>query len=139
MNRDEKIREMREGGFNCAQSVLVALSDLTGLDEETALSISGCFGGGLRSGALCGAVSGAAMALGMAFPHSRAGDEESKKYAGIIASRLTAQFRNQHGDTDCSELLKRTAPKRLCDEYIKSAVEIAVQIFNEEKQSKGES
>ena len=42
--------EYHEKGFNCAQSVLCACGAYTGLDEKTALAVSGGFGGGLRCG-----------------------------------------------------------------------------------------
>ena len=51
-------------GYNCAQSVLLAFGDVTGLDENTAAMLSSSFGGGLgRMREVCGAVSGAAMVL----------------------------------------------------------------------------
>ena len=48
-------------GYNCAQSVFIAFSDLTGMNIETAAKISSGFGGGMGglreiSGAFSGIV-----------------------------------------------------------------------------------
>ena len=51
-----------ENGYNCAQAVLLAFSDLTGLEERTALSLASSFGGGMgRLREVCGAVSGMSL------------------------------------------------------------------------------
>ena len=57
--------------FNCAQSVLLAFGDKTGLDEKTARAIAGGMGGGVGGckEEICGALSGAVLALGMLLPH----------------------------------------------------------------------
>ena len=34
-------------GYNCAQAVLLAFSDVTGLDKETTLRITSGYGGGI--------------------------------------------------------------------------------------------
>ena len=55
-------------GMNCCQAVLLAFSDLTGLDEATALKMAAPFGGGVgRMREVCGTVSGMCMVLGMLF------------------------------------------------------------------------
>ena len=41
-------------GYNCAQSVLAALQEETGLDENTAKRVAAGFGGGVRCGEICG-------------------------------------------------------------------------------------
>ena len=53
--------ELFREGYNCAQAVLIAFCDLTGLEKETAAKTAVSFGGGLgRMREVCGAVSGAA-------------------------------------------------------------------------------
>ena len=78
MSVQEESLRLHACGYNCAQSVLAALGSYTGLDEKTALSISGGFGGGVRCGEICGAASGAVMALGLAFPYANGEDAEAK-------------------------------------------------------------
>ena len=55
-------------GCNCAQAVLLAFSDLTKLDPDTARRIASGFGGGMaRMREVCGAVSGMFMAAGLLY------------------------------------------------------------------------
>ena len=53
------------GGYNCAQAVAVAFSDVTGLDEKFSAKIASSFGGGMgRMREVCGAVSGMLLVAG---------------------------------------------------------------------------
>lgn len=47
MTHKEKARENFLKGYNCAQAVFVAFSDVTDLSEEKAFLISSSFGGGM--------------------------------------------------------------------------------------------
>ena len=64
MTYGEKAKELKDT-LNCAQSVVVALDELTGLDEKTSKALSTGMGGGLRCGEACGAYCGAVLAIGM--------------------------------------------------------------------------
>lgn len=64
MTYGEKARELKDT-LNCGQSVVVALDELTGLDESTAKALSTGLGGGLRCGEACGAYCGAVLAIGL--------------------------------------------------------------------------
>ena len=64
MDIGQRALDYHKNGYNCAQSVFAACCEYTGMDEKTALAISAGFGGGARSGELCGAVTGAIMAEG---------------------------------------------------------------------------
>lgn len=58
--------ELFSSGYNCAQATLAALAPQFGMEEGAALKLSAAFGGGIaRTGGLCGALSGALMALGL--------------------------------------------------------------------------
>lgn len=75
MSRKEEALRLFESGFNCNQAVLTAFSGELGIDKETALKIGTGFGGGVRRGDVCGAVSGAVMVLGMKQGHYIEGDQ----------------------------------------------------------------
>ena len=47
MTHAEKAEALFCEGYNCAQAVLLAFGDITGLDEKTAAMLSSSFGGGL--------------------------------------------------------------------------------------------
>ena len=97
-------RYFREG-YNCAQSVLLAFGDLTGLEEDVAAKLASSFGGGLgRMREVCGAVSGAAMVLGALY----GGDDHKDKTAAYTEVRKFADvFREHHGTIVCRELLHK--------------------------------
>ena len=60
-NHAERARQLFFEGYNCAQAVLCAFSDVTGFDTETSARMASSFGGGMgRLRQTCGAVSGAA-------------------------------------------------------------------------------
>ena len=47
INHADKAKALFYEGYNCAQAVFCAFTDLTGLDLETAARLSSSFGGGL--------------------------------------------------------------------------------------------
>jgi C_GCAxxG_C_C family probable redox protein len=95
-----------ESGLNCAQAVLSALAPRLHVTEETALRVAALFGGGMgRQGEVCGAVTGALMALGLRHGTTVAGDAEGKDRNSRIAAELMARFRERHGSLRCLDLL----------------------------------
>ena len=93
-------------GYNCCQAVVLAFADEVGLEKETALKIAASFGGGmglLRE--VCGAVSGALMALGIRFGYCTPNDMEGKQRGNGKAIEFINAFREQRGTLLCKELL----------------------------------
>lgn len=83
-------------GFNCAQSVLAASGKYTVLAQDTALRIAAGFGGGVRSGEICGAISSAVMALGLA--------EQDKRKVAALTKECVESFRKEFGCVRCLDL-----------------------------------
>lgn len=104
---------------NCAQSVLCALSDYTKLDEETAKRIAKCFGQGMRCGEVCGSITGALMAIGMACPNPNPAD-------------ITRAFKGTYGYVRCADLLRDAGQKR-CDEFIGYCAALAEKMIQEQQ------
>ena len=96
--------DLHARGFNCAQSVLCSCGAYTGLDEKTALAVSGGFGGGCRCGEICGAVTGAIMAAGLFCPYNTEGDQRSKDAIAALSRNLTGAFRERFGGLRCEEI-----------------------------------
>ena len=95
-------------GYNCAQSVFCAFSDVTGLDLATSARLASSFGGGLgRLREVCGTVSAAAMVLGMALGYSDPKDPEAKKAHYARVRDFAARFREAEGSIVCRELLAK--------------------------------
>lgn len=130
MSIKEKAVSYHDAGYNCAQSVLAALSEYTGLDEETALAVSAGFGGGLRSGEVCGAISGAVMAIGMACPFTDSKDTESKDKIALLAKECVAAGREKFGCVRCEEL---KGDKSKCPYYIGEMAAAAEEMIKNNK------
>lgn len=99
-------------GYNCAQSVLCAFEDVTGLDRETSAKIASSFGAGMgRMREVCGGVSGALMVLGIAKGYSdpKASSEKNNHYA--LVREFMECFKKDNGSIICRELLEGVAVK----------------------------
>ena len=117
-------------GYNCAQSVLCACAEYTGLDEKTALAVSAGFGGGLRSEEICGAISGAVMALGMAFPFNDSNNAEAKDKIAALAKECVAAGKEKFGGLHCREL---KGDKSKCPYYIGEMAALAEEMIKNNK------
>ncbi len=143
MNRMERANTYHDSGYNCCQSVLAAFSDRFDIPEETALRIGAAFGSGAGTGELCGAISGALMALDLIAVKDLSDPVAAKKRAVARARELQKRFSGQFGALRCRELLKNEkeepseAVRALgitnhCAVMIASAVEIVEQLLDEE-------
>ena len=103
-NAPETTRLRFSQNFNCAQSVLVAFAPQLGLDETQALKLASPFGGGVaRRGQVCGAVTGALMALGLAYG---ADAPAGKEHAYRLGQEFLRRFESRHATILCRELLE---------------------------------
>ncbi|MBU3113072.1 C-GCAxxG-C-C family protein [Clostridium lacusfryxellense] len=105
MNKKDEAVNIFNNGFNCSQAVLSVFCEELGLDKETALKISTGFGGGLRKGEVCGAVSGAIMTLGLKNGHFIEGDTESKNKAYALTKEFIRRFEEKNESIICKKLL----------------------------------
>ncbi len=145
MSYEEKARRLFKEGYNCAQAVFMAFSDVTGIDPETAAKLSSSFGGGMgRLREVCGAVSGCFMVLGAVMGYGDSKDFEAKKKHYALIQEAAARFREENGSYICRELLglgkgasapvpeKRTEEyykRRPCDEYVAVSARITEEIL----------
>ena len=127
MTTKEKALALHTEGFNCAQSVLAACAEYVGIDEKQALAISGPFGGGMRCGEMCGAVSGGLMAVGLCCPFDDADNAEAKAKIAMLAKQFTGEFKENMGNLRCLDLKKDGVP---CDKLIAYAAELTEKIIN---------
>ena len=99
-------KELFESGCNCAQAVLCAFQDITGLDRETAMRLSSSFGGGVaRMREVCGAISGGAMVLGLVRGPADPTDQAAKAAHYRLVQTFAERFKEQNGSIICRELL----------------------------------
>lgn len=112
MSYAERAVALHRAGSNCAQSVLGSCCAQFHLDAETACRLGAFFGGGMRMGETCGAVTGALMALGLQF-----GGRNNRQSP---ASRQFLQsFQAQFGSFQCRELLQKGPKSEICPALIR--------------------
>jgi len=121
---EKKAEELFLAGYNCAQAVFVAFSDLTGISIEDSARLASSFGGGmcgLRS--TCGAVSGMLMALGAVKGYSDPADQDGKSAHYKAGKTLADEFASLLGSMVCRELLAgmtlSATPSVRTEEYYK--------------------
>lgn len=95
-------------GCNCAQAVLLAFSDRTGLPDAIAMRLASSFGGGMgRMREVCGTVSASLMVLGIVCGYDAASPNEKEEKAAHYArvQEYARRFRAVHGSIICREIL----------------------------------
>jgi len=105
MDRAQQAMQIFREGFNCSQAVLAVFAEDFGLERSAALRLACGFGGGMRMGGPCGALSGACMAIGLKYGKSRADDNDSRDRTYALVQQLAASFRSLHGTVLCRDLI----------------------------------
>ncbi|KXG78985.1 C-GCAxxG-C-C family protein [Thermotalea metallivorans] len=103
------------GEFFCSEAVVHTINELLGWPyAEDVVKLASAFPIGLgKSGCLCGAVSGGAMALGMAY--GRKHGEPMKEKMFPVSAALHDHIKSLYGSTCCRVLVKGyefTSPER---------------------------
>ena len=125
-NHADKACELFAGGLNCAQSVFVAFTDVTGMDRDLAMRLSSSFGGGMgRMREVCGACSAMFMVAGVLYGPDESFSHEDKTQHYKRIQELAANFKEKHGTIICRELLKELSvtstpePEKRTEKYYK--------------------
>ena len=106
MTRAEHAAQLFYEGYNCAQAVAMAFSDLTGLDEHFTAKMSSSFGGGMgRMREVCGAVSGMLLVAGLLYGYTEDVGTAKKDHYTLVQN-LAGQFRERNGSIVCRDILK---------------------------------
>ena len=107
MDHSLQAAELFLQGYNCAQAITVAFSDVTGLDRDFSARMASSFGGGMgRMREVCGAVSGMLMVAGLLYGYDSFNDDVAKKAHYALVQALAGEFREQVGSIVCREILK---------------------------------
>lgn len=126
LERAKELRAIEIPHYNCAQSVLIPFAEKAGLDPELAYGLAAGFGAGMHTGRVCGAATGAIMALGL----YGEGDGET-------VSRFLEDMAATHGDTVlCAELLAGNEAAggdrhRFCDGLVYEAISLVEKVLAE--------
>jgi C_GCAxxG_C_C family probable redox protein len=102
----EKAVELFDSGFNCAEAVLLALSQEFNQKSPLIPRIATGFGAGVgRSGQICGALSGAVMAIGLLKGCDKGEEEREKRNAAFESVlEMIKAFEKEFGSSQCRML-----------------------------------
>ena len=136
MNYVEEAVQLFEDGYMCSQAVLAVFCEEFGLSREQAFKISISFGSGMRKGEVCGACTGAIMALGLKYGENKSKSDE-------MCLKFLDSFKKENGSYICRDLLDcdiRTEEgikyaidnnlfKEICPKMVESAAKIAQELI----------
>ena len=136
MNYVEEAVQLFEDGYMCSQAVLAVFCEEFGLSREQAFKISISFGGGMRKGEVCGACTGAIMALGLRYGENKSKSDE-------MCVKFLDSFEKENGSYICRDLLDcdiRTEEgikyaidnnlfKEICPKMVESATKITQELI----------
>ena len=136
MNYVEEAVQLFEDGYMCSQAVLAVFCEEFRLSREQAFKISISFGGGMRKGEVCGACTGAIMALGLKYGENKSKSDE-------MCVKFLDSFKKENGSYICRDLLDcdiRTEEgikyaidnnlfKEICPKMVESAAKITQELI----------
>jgi C_GCAxxG_C_C family probable redox protein len=146
MNRPERADQLHRQGANCAQAVACAFAEDLGADRALTLRLATGFGGGMgRTGGTCGALTGAFMAIGLAFGMKAPEDAAAKEKTYALVAEASRRFRQRAGALACRDLLgldlgtpeglavakERNLFATQCAGYVKTAAGIVEELLRE--------
>lgn len=128
--------QLFECGYVCSQAVFAAFSTDLEFSKEDALRIGACFGSGMRKGEVCGACTGALMALGLKY-----GDDKAK--SNEACEMFLDEFERENGSYICRDLLgcdisteegvsharENNLFREICPKMVESAASIAEKLI----------
>ena len=98
------LREDNE--YGCAESAMVARQELYGLPDAEDSSAAMMLNGGVAySGGMCGAISGAALAVGKLAGERIDDHRKAKRTARRLIQLVMAEFETEFGSHNCSDLI----------------------------------
>ena len=127
LERAKELRALKTPHINCAQAVAVPFAEAKGIPAELTLRFAAGFGGGMKRGSVCGAVTGGIMALGLY-------GLDDPKTLGAFHQKLTEKYR---GMLDCGALVRAAADaglekKPFCDCLIYESIAAVDELLKEQ-------
>ena len=105
---DEKgVNRLFDEGFDCSQIVLGEVSERLGISKERAYAAAACFGIGMAQGGVCGAATGALIAIGLRYGNTVPGDLTAKSVVFDKRAEFMRRFEEMNGKVNCPDLLGR--------------------------------
>jgi len=144
----DKALSFFNGNYSCSQAVLRSVLEERNVFFDEAPAISSAFGGGIAGrGGICGAVSGAIMAIGVLAVQTSDDFLEQKQAARDITNEFIKQFEARYKTINCNELIgiKGNDPeekqrardagiyRERCPIFVSDAVRIVLDLFPEKE------
>lgn len=141
MLSEKAVKHFQEG-YNCAQSVLLTMSEHWDSKNAVIPKIATGFGGGIgRRGSICGALTGGVMAIGTRYGTNEP-SAEKKLQCYKLSQELFKQFELRHGTVLCSELIhydlsnpdeqkkahETKVFEKKCTNFVRTSVEILLDL-----------
>lgn len=112
---EKKVCDTLSKYHNCAQCTLLAIQEVSGLKDEVMAKAASSLAGGIGgTGSACGALTGAALALGMKYGRDVSllgGPEEPAVEAAMAAEapvvKLVKWFEREFGYINCRDIRKK--------------------------------
>ncbi len=118
-----------KNGYSCSESIVKASIE-EGLCPKELLSVATSFSGGMSSGCLCGAISGAQIVLGYNFGRDNTRGNET--LARKMAAELMERFKKIHKVTCCKVLSAGLQHGTVeCKEHCSSMVGTCAEILED--------
>lgn len=131
-----------ESGYNCSQAIVCTYGPDYGLSSLDSVRVSCGFGGGMRRGDMCGAVTGALMILGLRFGEQDASDTSAKEEVYSKVTEFQSRFESRCDFVVCRDLLacdistpegmehatRSNLFKTVCPKMVEAAAEILEQM-----------
>lgn len=124
-----------ENGYHCAEAVAASVLEFAGEDPKMAVMHATAFGGGIgRSfGDVCGALSGALIAIGHIKP--RQGQGRSWDEAALLGAEIRRGFMKLYTTTHCGTLRERFGndQSKMCAQLTGQVAEGLVDLLRENR------
>ncbi len=129
-------------GYNCSQSVLLAMTEHWGLENDLVPKVATGFGGGIgRCGSVCGALTGGVMALSIRYgTNEPSAEKRLRTYE--LSRKFFEQFEKRNRGVLCKDLIgytlanpdehekatKENVFQKKCARYVENAVTILLEL-----------
>ncbi len=126
ISRAKELRAIVTPHYNCGQSTILPFAEELGIPTELVMRFAANYGGGMKTGALCGAVAGGVTVLAL---YGLDTPEYTEEYY--------ARVREKHPESiDCKPLLARNAEqgnekKPFCDGLVYECIAIAEDMLRQ--------
>ena len=149
MKKEEVVKKavsrFREG-YLCSESILLTFAEACGIRCEQIPKIATGFGGGIgRAGSVCGALTGAVMALGLKYGRKTLNETEACEICLKKSLEFYKKFEEEFGSVFCRDLtqcdLTTTEGRRKfkeqqiketkCTKYVETSIKTLLNIIDQ--------